>query len=273
MNPGLNTVTIDMVEHLLYEQKNMNLQELIGWSCPVPLFGNLASARIATIGLNPSSSEFVDRDGRELEAPVRRLSTLSSLHLASWDDAEEEHLYAVIDSYTNYFSKNPYRRWFDVLDRLLAQTSTSYYGSANACHLDLVAHATTTKWGALPTRVSKEMMTQGRNSFLHLLKSSDVRLVVLNGMAVVRAFQNLLGVNLEAEVREEWNLPRIRGGEVRGYAFTADMREAGKVDFGRSIKVVGYNHNLQSSFGVSRSVVEKIGHKIKEEFDAIATDD
>ena len=49
-----------------------------------------------------------------------------------------------------YFFKNPYDRWFGVLDRAIAGTKSSYYSSTtSACHIDLVPYATRNKWGAL----------------------------------------------------------------------------------------------------------------------------
>ena len=60
--------------------------DVIRWGCPVPSFGDLSSARIATVGLNPSNREFVDGLGNELEGPSRRFHTLKSLGIASWAD-------------------------------------------------------------------------------------------------------------------------------------------------------------------------------------------
>src|SRR5690348_5636215 len=61
--------------------------EVIHWGCPVPSFGNLSTAKIATLGLNPSNREFVDKNGRELDGVHRRFHTLNSLGLSKWSDA------------------------------------------------------------------------------------------------------------------------------------------------------------------------------------------
>ena len=57
--------------------------EVIGWGCPVPFFGHLESAQLATVGINPSNREFVGIDGNELAGQDRRLPTLDSLGLSS----------------------------------------------------------------------------------------------------------------------------------------------------------------------------------------------
>jgi hypothetical protein len=50
-------------------------------STPVVAFGNARAAAVATLGLNPSRVEFLDRAGNELPEPRRRLETLRSLAL------------------------------------------------------------------------------------------------------------------------------------------------------------------------------------------------
>jgi hypothetical protein len=42
---------------------------VIPWACPIPSFGDLTRARVATLGLNPSNREFVDERGNELDGP------------------------------------------------------------------------------------------------------------------------------------------------------------------------------------------------------------
>lgn len=57
--------------------------DVLGWACPVPFFGHLESARLATVGINPSNLEFTTADRTELTGPPRRLPTLSSLGLTA----------------------------------------------------------------------------------------------------------------------------------------------------------------------------------------------
>jgi hypothetical protein len=58
-------------------------------STPVIAFGNARAAAVATLGLNPSRVEFLDRAGNELPEPLRRLETLRSLRVARLADAPE----------------------------------------------------------------------------------------------------------------------------------------------------------------------------------------
>src|SRR5258708_21046040 len=85
---------------------------VIPWSCPGPVFGDLGASYVATRGLNPSNREFVDQFGNELDGPARRFQTLTSLGLARWPDARASHIRKIWISCQNYFSNNPYDRWF-----------------------------------------------------------------------------------------------------------------------------------------------------------------
>ena len=67
-------------------------QYVIPWSCPVPFFGGLTTASVATVGINPGDREFVNESGAELEGGARRLPTLRSMGLTSWADADATHL-------------------------------------------------------------------------------------------------------------------------------------------------------------------------------------
>src|SRR5579864_4914328 len=112
--------------------------DVIRWGCPVPSFGDLSNARVATIGLNPSNREFVDESGNELEGSSRRFHTLTSLGLASWAEADARHLRLILESCRAYFLGNPYDTWFKRLDYVIHGARASFYDPASvACHLDL----------------------------------------------------------------------------------------------------------------------------------------
>lgn len=51
-------------------------------SLPILFFGDLASARIATVGLNPSDQEYTDGNGELLTRSRQRFATLASLGAA-----------------------------------------------------------------------------------------------------------------------------------------------------------------------------------------------
>ena len=238
--------------------------DVLAWACPVPFFGEIGLSEVATVGINPSNREFVGTDGRELDASNRRLATLTSLQLNHWNDASGLHVREVARSCEKYFSNNPYRLWFDVLERMLRTGGASYYGGRRACHIDLVAFATANKWGELGREVQRDLVHQGRRAMAELIRDSPVNVLVLNGRAVVREFEQFADVALMATVVDDWTLPRASGKGVTGIAYSGMISAIAGVELDRAVTVVGYNHNLQSSFGVTSTVMRLIGDRVGE---------
>jgi hypothetical protein len=240
-------------------------QPVMTWSCPVPYFGRLRQATVATVGINPSNREFVDAAGNELDGPSRRFPTLRSLGIQTWEEASSLDLAAIVSACEEYFSRNPYSRWFDVLDGVVQAAGVSYYSADNpAVHLDLTPYVTQLKWGALRPEQQRALLSSGSDLMAAVLRDSNIRLVVLNGISVVRQFETVAGVELTSEHNPGWDLPRRQNGAVRGIAFSGSIDHIGEVSLGRSIDIVGFNHNLQSSFGVTRRATAAIAEWIAE---------
>jgi hypothetical protein len=233
--------------------------DVIGWGCPVPFFGHLESARLATVGINPSNREFVSIDGSELVDEARRLPTLGSLGLSSWAQADFAAQRSIILACSQYFERNPYDGWFGSLQRIIEPTGHSYYEPcSNACHLDVVPWATVTKWGTLSPAVRKELVRRASAALVNMVADSPLMMLVLNGQEVVRQFETLLEDGLQAERMSTWDLPRSSGRAVPGIAYYGRISSIAQISLKRDLLVVGYNHNLQSSFGVTTAVRDSI---------------
>jgi hypothetical protein len=236
---------------------------VIPWSCPVPSFGDVSASRVATLGLNPSKREFVDALGKELGGSDRRLHTLRSLGLRSWGDAESRHLLLILEGCRNYFSANPYDRWFRKLDLAIRELGVSFYGQGGgACHLDLIPYATATKWIDLTARQRLELLALGTDILGRILRDSPVGVLVLNGRSVVQSLEAIAEIQLEPDVMAAWTLQRSNTEAVLGTAYAGVIDRVAGVSLGREILVLGYNHNLQSSFGVTANVIREIGNWI-----------
>jgi hypothetical protein len=205
--------------------------------------------RIATVGLNPSRLEFFDRHGREFEEGRRRFETLHSLGVEALDAAPEQVLRRALRSCYGYFHANPYRQWFDQLERVLRPLGVSYY-EGSACHLDLVQWATDPKWGDLLPGIRTRLLAEDVPFLREQLRENPLEVLLLNGSGVIRWFSNALGVRL-AEVavdREE------RAGSVRYFA--------GRLHEGA--RVIGWSTNLQSSFGVTAERRRRLSERVAE---------
>jgi hypothetical protein len=240
--------------------KNPVLQTtpIIPWSCPVPSFGNPEKSKIATVGLNPSNREFVDDAGHELDGFERRFPTLTSLGISNWSEISQKHLGLILQLCNEYFLRNPYDLWFKKLDYLISGTEMSFYSSAaQACHLDLIPYATTCKWVDLTIKQKSILLDLSVDILGLILKNSTVKLLILNGKTVVESFEKISNVKFDIQPMPDWTLPRKSGG-VQGYAYSGTINIIGTINIGSNISVLGFNHNIQSSYGVTAKVQSSI---------------
>ncbi len=239
---------------------------VIKWGAPVPSFGDLSLSLVATIGLNPSNREFVDNSGQELRDNDRRFHTLHSLGLSSWSDVDARHLQLIEQSCSMYFRNNPYDRWFKKLDQIVCGTAASFYSELYpACHLDLIPYATAVKWMELNQRERTTLLDATADALGLLLRDSPVRVVILNGKTVVEQFQCITGAVLVEKEMSAWSLPRESGRVVGGVGYIGKIDQIADVRLNREILVLGYNHNIQSSFGVTSKAIAAIRDWIAEE--------
>jgi hypothetical protein len=244
----------------LLDDPRVGTSSVISWAAPVPSFGAIDTAEVATLGLNPSNREFVGKDDRELEGAERRFHTLKSLKLSRWNQIEERHLDLIEESCRDYFRRNPYETWFGELESLLEGIDASYYGSSllkatrHACHLDLIPFATECKWVDLSPKERAQLLDVSKDSLGLLMKNSKVNTLVLNGTTVIENLQKICGIELGRSLMADWTLPRKSGLGVPGFAYSGVISNIGGVPLGREVRVLGFNHNIQSSHGVTTKV-------------------
>ena len=99
----------------------------------------------------------------------------------------------------------------------------------------------------------------GADGLGRVLRDSSIRLVILNGQAVVKGFEILSETRLDMTRVPGWELPRKTEADVSGTCYVGETDRVGGVRLVRPVRIVGFNHNLQSSFGVTALVVERIG--------------
>ncbi len=240
----------------------------IPWACPVPFFGNLDASRVATVGINPSDREFVDdKNKRELKEPNRRFHTLASLGLRTWEDVTTHHVAQIYEACQRYFlpESNSYDNWFRVLDDVLKGAGASFYpgggpSSADidtACHLDLIPYATTKKWSKLTRQQQRTLFEFVPDLLGRLVRDSPVRVLILNGNAVVKKFEKGTGLQFKCQEMPNWSL-YYRTGPRPGYAYRDVVDTLFGVELGKAVTVLGYNHNLQGTPGVGSDMTDSI---------------
>lgn len=219
-------------------------------STPVVSFGDVRIATIATLGLNPSRVEFLDRSGDELRDPSRRLATHRSLGTADLSNAPLDVIARVREDCSTYFQHNPYRQWFDQLEPILNRCGASYY-NGSACHLDLVQWATDPTWGNLqPASLRKRLLTADTPFLIEQLRRESIRLLLVNGRGVVRQLSRTIAFDLE----EVESIVGLGYQDTRLFVGTVFER----------VRVVAWSTNVQSSFGVTAELRFELADKVRQ---------
>lgn len=207
---------------------------VVDGSTPVVSFGDPVEAPVATLGINPSSSEFLGSSGALFGGPERRLATLASLGVERYDELTPDHAAAIVDDCASYFDRRPYR-WFDPLNDVIHEALGVSYVERSACHLDLVQWATKPLWGELPADIQDELLRQDLGFLRRQLGQSHYRVVVVNGRSAMSWVE--------------------RSGLVRWQPVcTLDGPPTAQVCVGqaRDVRFVGWSCNLQSQHGAPR---------------------
>jgi hypothetical protein len=118
----------------------------------------------------------------------------------------------------------------------------SYY-DGSACHLDLVQWATDPVWSGLDPAEAEALLKADIPFLRQQLAQEEIRLVLLNGTGF--AYETHLGGHLK---KVEFAI----GGRVEMFCGQATAK----------LMVVGWNINLQSSFGVSNAEITAIGRRV-----------
>lgn len=210
-------------------------------STPVISFGDARRATVATLGWNPSKREFLDPRNSELISEERRLETLSSLGEAGLATASSKAVFRIFDACNRYFHRNPYH-WFNRLEKILKHIGASYH-DGSACHLDFVQWATDPVWGKLSPAHRSDLLRSDVSFLRRQLAQEHIQLLLLNGAGIVNQYRAQFHGKL-TESHLPGRLKLFTGYDTRG------------------TKVVGWNINLQSSFGVSEAEIKMIGEAV-----------
>lgn len=207
-------------------------------STPVVAFGDPSVAKVATLGINPSKAEFLEK-GIMLSGARRRLATLESLGAPSTDALTRDQIAQVELECAQYFHRNPFRTWFDRLDRILARGLAVSYYDDTACHLDIVQWATDPIWGSIPDPQARQrLLDEGAPHLRRQLESENVRLVIVNGDSAWRQLVATGIANYE---------------DVDQFTYgNTGQRATLRVGHGCGVPFLGWSLNVQSSRGVRR---------------------
>lgn len=245
---------IDAVEAAVEPLRDGTLDgepEVIRWKSPVPFYGDAASAKVASVALNPKGAD-------------ERLTGLATLKISDWEHADQSHLEEIAASCLRYFQHqpdlsrpDPWMTWFGHPDKLIGKVvDGASFKAGTACPIDLVPWPTSKVWAHLPWPTQEKLLAAGVPTVTAMLCGMPVDLLWLNGRRVVGGFQELVGKTLIEERVPALDLVSRSGRRSRGFAWHGTIDAIRGTLLGRSVKVLGWNWNLPSSPGANGKVDE-----------------
>jgi hypothetical protein len=225
-------------------------QSSVAGSLPVLFFGDLFTARVATVGLNPSHQEYLDRRGNELCGELRRFETLNSLRAPDRVSLSAEQGERAIATMRTYFQPGkPVYSWFRSLDRV-ARGFGLRYDLGEAAHLDLVQEATKPTWSGLPAQELAQLRAADQPFLRWQLETFPLEVVICNGRSVFAAVQTLTN----AQIVQFGKLAR-----VTWYVALSELP-------GRVMGVVGWNIPLARPAGLDKAGHVELGRLLSDRF-------
>lgn len=211
---------------------------VISQSTPVVSFGDPSKARIATLGINPSDSEFFDKDGNLLSGPDQRFATLPFLGASRCEDLTNDQVQTVVEWCSNYFQGNWYRRWFNPIEQsVLSKIGASYF-DGSACHLDLIQWATSPVWQKLDRNgATRTLMDEGAEHLKAQLATENIKTVIVLGRTV---WEQLAATKL-CSFEDVGKIAVCKGKQ------TSTLR----IGEGSGTRFIGWTSNLQSQQGIT----------------------
>ena len=172
----------------------------------MPWFGNIEAKHIlvATVGLNPSWSEFVTEEKTWRDAKDR-LPALNDVGAKLRGDISGKQSDQIAETRKIYFTtdeRNPHP-WFKVLQGVMcAGEMNCSYENGTAVHLDLVACATWHEWSKLHADAKDVLVRKCFPKFANTVsKLPSAALLLLDGRTVFETIKTRCDV--EVSVQEE----------------------------------------------------------------------
>jgi len=198
-----------------------DIPQIVEYSTPVVAFGYPKGARVATLGINPSSNEFQIGNGNKapLSTSEKRLVDTQVLGLDNVKSLNRDQAIEVVNGCYSYFNNKPYG-WFDDLEKYVLKPTGFSYRNGSACHLDLVQWATDPVWQdkCMPKENKKILLDSDKGFLEYQLSNYDFDYVFLNGSTVLEQVEKLNFVNLhkvgEVRFNKSGVTSRIVSGEI-----------------------------------------------------------
>ena len=224
-------------------------------SLPVTCFGDLWTASVGTVGLNPSWKQYLSKTRTELVGKDRHLETLKSLGARERGELTDAQCERAITTMRGYFGPDkPVYSWFAGLSRVVEGFGASFR-DGSAAHLDLVQEVTDPFWSNVlkADRDAGAAMLDADLPFLRWqIEAFALSAVICTSRTVLDAVVRITA----AEV--------IETGTFAGRRWTIAQTKLNK----RAVAVVGWNIPLVRQPGLKREQQTELGNLLRARVEA-----
>lgn len=191
-------------------------------STPVIAFGNPLTARVATVGINPSSAEFL-KNGKILPIGQKRLEDFDSLGITSANQLNQDLAEKILAASNSYFQNNPYMQWFGDFEENVLRNLSSSYLTGDACHLDLIQWPTDPVWGSIKDKTIKSSLLKNDLEFLsYLLALKNIKVIFLGSSIVYNQLKKAKIIDAQIVKKFEYNTTTNKKRTINFYKGTSN---------------------------------------------------
>ncbi len=231
---------------------------------PILVFGQFNSARIVTVGMNPSEREFRDKPSGTIYGSPLTGDQQRFLHWPRDGELTSDLRELAFERMTKYFTRGrAYTHWFDKYSPLLRSLSADY-GSGTACHTDVISPFATARGVGSCERSKVSCLKKfGGPLWLGVMEKIPHAELIFGCGSVQHSIKGLLGI--PAWQKHSTPLDK-KGGKTNIKRPFLVSAEAKLPVSGRSIIVFCWKPNVNGSplCWLSEKESEELGHVVRE---------
>ncbi len=168
-----------------YMQKPLPIGlDIVEQSVPICFFGNIETAKVATIGINPAKNAFSSNPA---------LPDREDFATKDYDFLTIEHAITIYNSLQTYFNR-PYHCFFKKLETFVTPVFNCHYSDGTMVHIDIVPWATNNNWAKIPQFIKKVFIEEYKEFFVKIINESNIKLFFVNGKTVKNELQRILNL-------------------------------------------------------------------------------
>jgi hypothetical protein len=217
--------------------------KIVEGSIPIVFFGNVEKAEIATLSLNPSNKEF------EHNSVIRRCVDRKQLRVSDSQKLTREQAESVYQSLLLYFKVNPYKAWFNPMNKLFLSNGYEYYND-KIVHLDISPWATFNKWNSL-SREERESIIDA-SIIEKVIKMRGIKRLFINGKTAFNVFCTTLNIKAKKIQETSFNYITKNSNNRSFIIYETEIFDC---------KIIGWNLYIHQ--GCPQDLIKKIDSYLK----------